>query len=149
MAMIKLLSAGTKVELSKTAATSLTPPVSTWDDISCALTGISTESSEREQIETTSLCETYAKTYVDGLKDADTASSDAFFSPKSPEGKALTLASQSTATYVLRVTFTDGSTWESLARVQPFGFSASVGDTVKTTINFKLVGQPKITPAVA
>lgn len=148
MAMIKLLSAGTKVELSKTAAVNLTtPPITAWDDVSCALTGISTETTEREQIETTSLCETYSKTYVDGLKDQDTASSDAFFNPKSVEGKALAAAAASGATYALKVTFVDGSTWESLARVQPFGFNASVGDTVKTTINFKLVGQPKLTPA--
>lgn len=148
MAMIKLLSAGTKVELSKTTVTNLTtPPILTWDDISCALTGISTESTEREQIETTSLCETYSKTYIDGLKDQDTASSDAFFNPKSPEGLALQAAANSRATYALKVTFVDGSTWESLTTVQPFGFSASVGDTLKTTINFKLIGAPKLTPA--
>lgn len=147
--MIKLLSAGTVVELSKAAATNLTtPPITEWDDISCALTGISTESTEREQIETTSLCETYAKTYIDGLKDQDTASSDAFFNPKSVEGKALTAAAASNDTYALKVTFVDGSTWESLTTVQPFGFNASVGDTIKTTINFKLVGKPKLTPAV-
>lgn len=147
--MIKLLSAGTVVELSKAAATDLTtPPIVAWDDISCALTGISTESTEREQIETTSLCETYAKTYIDGLKDQDTASSDAFFNPKSVEGKALTAAAASNDTYALKVTFVDGSTWESLTTVQPFGFNASVGDTIKTTINFKLVGAPKLTPSV-
>ena len=145
--MIKLLSAGTVVELSTTAATSLTDPaITAWTDISCALTGISTETTEREQIETTSLCETYSKTYIDGLKDQDTASSDAFFNPKSVEGKALAAAAAN-STYALRVTFTDGSTWESLTTVQPFGFNASVGDTIKTTINFKLVGEPKLTPA--
>ena len=147
--MIKLLSAGTQVELSTTAATSLTDPaITAWTDISCALTGISTETTEREQIETTSLCETYSKTYIDGLKDQDTASSDAFFNPKSVEGKALAAAAAANSTYALRVTFTDGSMWESLTTVQPFGFNASVGDTIKTTINFKLVGSPKLTPAV-
>ena len=144
--MIKLLSAGTKVELSTTAAVDLTDVATgPYTDISCALTGISTETTEREQLETTSLCETYSKTYVDGLKDQDTASSDAFFSPKSAEGVALTAAAATGDTYILRVTFTDGSTWASLARVQPFGFNASVGDTVKTTINFKLVGEPVTT----
>ena len=148
--MFKILSAGTKVGLSKLAATNLVTDLSTatWDDLSCSLTGISTESTEREQIETTSLCETYAKTYVDGLKDQDTASSDAFFNVKSPEGIALTAAAESGATHILQVTFVDGSKWASLARVQPFGFNASVGDTVKTTINFKLDGEPVITPSV-
>lgn len=146
--MIKLLSAGTVVELSTTAATSLTDPaITAWTDISCALTGISTETTEREQIETTSLCETYSKTYIDGLKDQDTASSDAFFNPNSTEGLALTAAANSGDKYALKVTFVDGSTWESLTTVQPFGFNASVGDTIKTTINFKLVGEPKLTPA--
>ena len=98
--MIKLLSAGTIVELSSTAvtlplATDLAAAVTAmtaWDDISCALTGISTEVSEPEQIETTSLCETYAKTYADGLLDSNTASSDAFFNLKSAEGIALQAA---------------------------------------------------------
>jgi len=153
MAMIKLLSAGTKVELSKTAvvlplATDLEAAVtamSTWDDVTCALTGISTEVSEPEQIDTTSLCETYAKTYADGLLDSNTASSDAFFNLKSAEGMALQAAADNKGVHILRVTFTDGSTWASLAKVQPFGFNASVGDTVKTTINFKLQGAPATT----
>lgn len=147
--MIKLLSAGTQVELSQSAATDLATDIGTavFDDISCALTGISTESTEREQIETTALCETYAKTYVDGLKDQDTASSDAFFNPDSVEGEALRDAANSRETRILRVTFVDGSTWASLVRVQPFGFNASVGDTVKTTINFKLDGEPLETTA--
>ena len=146
--MIKLLSAGTVVELSTAAATDLTDVATgPYTDLSCALTGISTETTEREQIETTSLCEVYSKTYIDGLKDQDTASSDAFFNPKSDEGVALTEAAESGDTYILRVTFVDGSTWASLARVQPFGFNASVGDTIKTTINFKLVGEPTLTPA--
>lgn len=157
MAMIKLLSAGTKVELSKTAvvlplATDLEAAVSamtTWDDVTCALTGISTEVSEPEQIDTTSLCETYAKTYADGLLDSNTASSDAFFNPKSAEGLALQAAVDSKGVHILRVTFTDGSTWASLAKVQPFGFNASVGDTVKTTINFKLQGAPATTTTAA
>lgn len=153
MAMIKLLSAGTKVELSKAAielplATDLdaaVTAVTAWDDVSCALTGISTEVSEPEQIETTSLCETYAKTYADGLLDSNTASSDAFFNLKSAEGIALQAAADGKGVHILRVTFTDGSTWSSLAKVQPFGFNASVGDTVKTTINFKLQGEPSTT----
>lgn len=91
--MKKLLSAGTTIELSKTKATDLTGLTSaTFDDLSCALTGFSTEVSESEQIDTTTLCETYAKTYLDGLKDADTASSDAFFNLSSVEGKALSLS---------------------------------------------------------
>lgn len=145
--MIKLLSAGTQVELSKQKATDLDTDIgtATWDDLSCALTGISTETTEREQIETTSLCEVYSKTYIDGLKDQDTASSDAFFNPKSDEGVALTEAAESGDTHILRVTFVDGSTWASLATVQPFGFNASVGDTIKTTINFKLLGAPELT----
>lgn len=147
--MIKLLSAGTEVELSKTAVTlpvtdldAAVTSMLAWDDISCALTGISTEISEPEQIDTTSLCETYAKTYIDGLLDSNTASSDAFFNLKSPEGIALQAAADSRAVHILRVTFADGSTWSSLAQVQPFGFNASVGDTIKTTINFKLQGKP-------
>lgn len=155
MAMIKLLSAGTKVELSKTAVVlpltgtlaAAVTAMTTWDDVSCALTGISTEVSEPEQIETTSLCEKYAKTYADGLLDSNTASSDAFFNLKSAEGKALQAAAGSKGVHILRVTFTDGSTWSSLAKVQPFGFNASVGDTVKTTINFKLQGEPSTTAA--
>lgn len=155
MAMIKLLSAGTKVELSKTAVvlpllTDLAAAVTameTWDDVTCALTGISTEISEPEQIDTTSLCEKYAKTYEDGLLDSNTASSDAFFNLKSVEGKALQAAADSKGVHILRVTFTDNSTWSSLAKVQPFGFNASVGDTVKTTINFKLQGEPATTTA--
>lgn len=147
MAVTKILSAGTVVEISKLPSTDLETDLSTatFDDISCALTGISTETTEREQIETTSLCETYSKTYVDGLKDQDTASSDAFFSPKSDEGQALQAAADSGLSHILRVTFKDGSKWSSLARVQPYGFNASVGDTVKTTINFKLVGEPTLT----
>lgn len=157
MAMIKLLSAGTKVELSKAAielplATDLdaaVTAVTAWDDVTCALTGISTEVSEPEQIDTTSLCETYAKTYADGLLDSNTASSDAFFNLKSAEGIALQAAADSKGVHILRVTFTDGSTWASLAKVQPFGFNASVGDTVKTTINFKLQGAPATTTTAA
>ena len=157
MAMIKLLSAGTKVELSKAAielplATDLdaaVTAVTAWDDVTCALTGISTEVSEPEQIDTTSLCETYAKTYADGLLDSNTASSDAFFNLKSAEGIALQAAADNKGVHILRVTFTDGSTWASLAKVQPFGFNASVGDTVKTTINFKLQGAPATTTTAA
>jgi hypothetical protein len=146
--MIKILSAGTVVELSQTAATDLTGiDTLVFDDISCALTGITTESTEREQIETTALCETYAKTYIDGLKDQDTASSDAFFNPDSVEGAALKDAADSRETRVLQVTFSDGSKWASLVRVQPFGFNVTVGDTVKTTINFKLDGEPVETTA--
>lgn len=153
--MNKLLSAGTQVELSKTAVTlpltgglaEAVTAMTAWDDISCALTGISTETSEPEQIDTTSLCETYAKTYLDGLLDSNTASSDAFFNPASEEGLALQAAADSRAVHILRVTFEDGSTWSSLAKVQPFGFNASVGDTVKTTINFKLEGKPSTTTA--
>ena len=155
MAMIKLLSAGTKVELSKAAielplATDLdaaVTAVTAWDDVTCALTGISTEVSEPEQIDTTSLCETYAKTYADGLLDSNTASSDAFFNLQSAEGIALQASADSKGAHILRVTFTDNSTWSSLAKVQPFGFNASVGDTVKTTINFKLQGEPSTTTA--
>lgn len=153
--MEKILSAGTQVELSTTAVTlpltgtlaAAVTAMETWDDISCALTGISTELSEPEQIETTSLCETYAKTYADGLLDSNTASSDAFFNLKSAEGIALQAAADGKGVHILRVTFTDGSTWSSLAKVQPFGFNASVGDTVKTTINFKLQGEPSTTAA--
>lgn len=144
--MKKLLSAGTKVELGSVTATDL-ETIGALTDISCALTGISTETTENEQIETTSLCETYSKTYIDGLKDQDTASSDAFFNMKSEEGIALQAAAAAKDLRVLQVTFSDGSKWASLARVQPFGFNASVGDTVKTTINFKLEGAPKLTPA--
>jgi|26BtaG_2_1085354.scaffolds.fasta_scaffold00182_24 hypothetical protein len=148
--MKKLLSAGTVIELSKTKATDLTGLTSaTFDDLSCALTGFSTEVSENEQIDTTTLCETYAKTYLDGLKDADTASSDAFFNLSSAEGKALSAAAADKEKRILRVTFVDGSKWVSLATVQPFGFNTSVGDAVKTTINFRLHGKPTITPAVA
>lgn len=153
--MEKILSAGTQVELSSTAVTlpldtdlaAEVTAMDTWDDISCALTGISTEVSEPEQIDTTSLCEKYAKTYVDGLLDTNTASSDAFFNLKSDEGAALQAAADSKGVHILRVTFTDGSTWSSLAKVQPFGFNASVGDTVKTTINFKLQGEPSLVTA--
>lgn len=148
--MKKLLSAGTTIELSKTKAEDLTGLDSaTFDDLSCALTGFSTEVSENEQIDTTTLCETYAKTYLDGLKDADTASSDAFFNLASDEGKALQAAATDKEKRILRVTFVDGSVWASLATVQPFGFNTSVGDAVKTTINFRLHGQPKITAAEA
>lgn len=153
--MEKILSAGTQVELSSTAVTlpldtdlaAEVTAMDTWDDISCALTGISTEVSEPEQIDTTSLCEKYAKTYADGLLDTNTASSDAFFNLKSDEGAALQAAADSKGVHILRVTFTDGSTWSSLAKVQPFGFNASVGDTVKTTINFKLQGEPSLVTA--
>lgn len=153
--MEKILSAGTQVELSSTAVTlpldtdlaAEVTAMDTWDDISCALTGISTEVSEPEQIDTTSLCEKYAKTYVDGLLDTNTASSDAFFNLKSDEGAALQAAADGKGVHILRVTFTDGSTWSSLAKVQPFGFNASVGDTVKTTINFKLQGEPSLVTA--
>lgn len=153
--MEKILSAGTQVELSSTAVTlpldadlaAEVTAMDTWDDISCALTGISTEVSEPEQIDTTSLCEKYAKTYADGLLDTNTASSDAFFNLKSDEGAALQAAVDSKGVHILRVTFTDGSTWSSLAKVQPFGFNASVGDTVKTTINFKLQGEPSLVTA--
>lgn len=146
--MKKLLSAGTTIELSKTKATDLTDvETGPYDDLSCALTGFSTEVSENEQIDTTTLCETYAKTYLDGLKDADTASSDAFYSLSSAEGKALSAAAADKEKRILRVTFVDGSTWASLATVQPFGFNTSVGDAVKTTINFRLYGEPVITAA--
>lgn len=153
--MEKILSAGTQVELSSTAVTlpldtdlaAEVTAMDTWDDISCALTGISTEVSEPEQIDTTSLCEKYAKTYADGLLDTNTASSDAFFNLKSDEGAALQAAADGKGVHILRVTFTDGSTWSSLAKVQPFGFNASVGDTVKTTINFKLQGEPSLVTA--
>lgn len=148
--MKKLLSAGTTIELSKTAAADLTEATSaSYDDLSCALTGFSTEVSENEQIDTTTLCETYAKTYLDGLKDADTASSDAFFNLSSEEGRALQAAATDKEKRILRVTFVDGSVWASLATVQPFGFNTSVGDAVKTTINFRLHGEPTITAAEA
>lgn len=144
--MIKLLSAGTVVELSDTAAVDMTGiATATFTDISCALTGISTDATEPEEIETTSLCEVYAKTYVSGLLDRNTASSDAFFSLKSEEGIALQDAADTNEQRILRVTFVDGSTWSSLATVSPFGFNASVGDTIKTTINFKLIGKPVTT----
>lgn len=142
--MNKILSAGTKVEISTEATDTLDADL-TYTEIQCALTGLSTEASENEQVETTSLCETYAKTYMSGLKDADTASSDAFFVPSSDEGKAMQAAANSKALYALKVTFNDDSTWESLGTVQPFGFVVSVGDVVKTTFNFKLSGEPKLT----
>lgn len=156
--MNKLLSAGTQVELSAVPVTAPVPvtvtdlaaavtAMTTWDDITDALTGISTEVSEPEQIDTTSLAETYAKTYEDGLLDSNTASSDAFFNQTSEEGIALAAAADSRALHILRVSFNDGSTWSSLAKVQPFGFNSSVGDVIKTTINFKLEGKPSTTTA--
>ncbi|WP_227430396.1 phage tail tube protein [Psychrobacter sp. I-STPA6b] len=146
--MKKLLSAGTVVELGTTKAENLDGIASAqFTDISCALTGLSTESSENEQIDVTTLCQTYSKEYLDGLKDADTASSDAFFNPSSDEGKALMAAAVAKEKRILRVTFTDGSKWACLCRVQPFGFNTNVGDAVKTTLNFKLSGEPEITTA--
>lgn len=151
--MIKLLSAGTVVELSKTAqslpVTDLAAAVTaaSWDDISCAVEGITTEANEREQIETTSICETVSKTYMDGLSDADSASSTGFFNPASDEGIALQKAADNRGTYILRVTFLNGATWSRLARVQPFGFDVGVGQVIKTSINFKLDGKPVTTPA--
>ena len=149
--MKKILSAGTIVELSADPVTlpitdlaAAALAVTAWDDISCALTGLSTESTEREQIDITSLCDTYSKSYIDGLKDQDTASSDAFFNPASEEGIALQAAADSEGTYILRETLVNGTTILTLARLQPFGHTTTVGDTIKTTLNFKLSGKPVI-----
>lgn len=146
--MQKILSAGTQIELSVLPVTlpvaDMTAAITgaTWVDVSCALTGYSTESTEREQIDVTTLCDTYSKSYLDGIKDQDTGSSDAFFNPQSVEGIALQGMADSGATHLLRETLTNGSSIVTLARVQPFGHSTAVGDAVKTTINFKFSGMP-------
>lgn len=147
--MDKILSAGTIYELSEEASTKDTlqadAATATFVDITCAISSMSFEETEREQIDTTALCDTDTKSYIDGLKDQDTASADGFYTPSSDEAIFLQAAADSKENRILRTTYNDGVVVLRLARLQPFGSNVSVGDAVKTTFNFKLTGAKVIT----
>ena len=136
---MKKLAAGTVVELSTTTATDLTgTDALTYTELGCDITSFSLERSEREQIDVTPICEEDMKQYLDGLRDQDTISMDAFYVPDGTAGTLLKTAADSKDSYVLRFTKDSTVFWTGLVSVQPFGFNGSVGDALKTTLNFKV-----------
>lgn len=136
---MKKLAAGTVVELSTTVATDLTEADTlTYTELGCDITSFSLERSEREQIDVTPICEEDMKQYLDGLRDQDTISMDAFYVPEGEAGVLLNTASNTKDRYVLRFTKDETVFWTGLVSVQPFGFNGSVGDALKTTLNFKV-----------
>ena len=136
---MKKLAAGTVVELSTTVATDLTGAEAlTYEELGCDITSFSLDRSERDQIDVTPICEKDMKQYLDGLRDQDTVSMDAFYVPDGAAGILLETASESKDNYVLRFTKDETVFWTGLVSVQPFGFNGSVGDALKTTLNFKV-----------
>lgn len=136
---MKKLASGTVVELSTTPETDLTnATTATYTEIGCDITSFALERTEREQIDVTGICESETRKYIDGLRDEDTITMDAFYLLDGDVATLLETAAGTSDNYILR--FTKGETvfWTGLVNLQPYGFNGAVGEAMTTSLTFRV-----------
>lgn len=149
-----ILSAGTGLKMSKEEVKDTTgkqkdglTPV-TWVDLRCTTKTIEYGGINTDEIEVTTLCSEGFKEFALGLSDPGTMSFDGHYVPEDEGQQEIIKAAEDKMPRLFKVTFADGTTFETVGVVKTRSWSVpEAGGVVARKVEVRLSGKPKETVA--
>jgi len=141
MANPVLLVQGTKLDISTAPVTDVNAVVAAGGFASLDITAKSVQyqGGTADEIDATVLASS-AKEFRLGLQDAGTMTVSGHWVQADDAQAVIKAAAQDKKTHLIRVTFSDGSTFSALALVSQRSWDAQVSGVVSATFNFRLTG---------
>lgn len=137
---------GSSLKISKEVAESTDATSLTFESLDCVGRQVQWQGGQATENDVTTFCST-AKEFRLGLSDSGTLTVSGHWVTADAAQKAIKAADKDKKPRLIVLTFSDGSTFSSLALVQQRSFDGSVDGVWTGSFNFRLTGEVKETEA--
>ena len=134
-----LLVQGSSIKISTNQQTTIPPVAATYATLDCLLRDVQLQGGAASEIDVTTLCST-AKEFRLGLQDSGNMTVTGHWKQGDAGHTAVRAAAADKLSRLIVVTFSDGSTYKSLAFVKQRSFSMAVDGVVTASYVFRLTG---------